>query len=211
MVELGDLELDEQFAEEAHEFEVDLNCVVVVNHNLTLEGINRSEHEELASIQTDCALEYEAMRSIEVHVGTSHEDLRRAATNLAMVGIVTRLHHWVSRFVRRMPSRPKPPKSKKPNLVKELELLNGQLGEGPVPVRFFWDLVNVRDSVIHGDSRAEWKDRNELRHVDARYTNSRGGAEIDAEQLKEAISNAVQQIKWYDAKFAELKREHTRD
>lgn len=43
MADLDDLGLDSQFAEEAHEFEVDLNCVVVVNHKLTLESIDRLE------------------------------------------------------------------------------------------------------------------------------------------------------------------------
>jgi len=135
--------------------------------------------------------------------------LQRAANNLAVVGLVTRLQHWIIKFVKLSESKklpkPKKPKRKKPGLVSNLALLNGQLGKGPVSVRFFWRLVNVRDSVIHGDSRAEWEfPRNKLRGVAKRYLNSWGYVELDPGQLKEAIANAVQQVKWYHEKLLSL-------
>jgi hypothetical protein len=118
----------------------------------------------------------EVTSSMMGYVAQFYEDLRRAANNLAAVVLVTRMQHWISKFVKKIPDQPKPPKSDKTaRLVGELLSLNKYLGEGSVPVTFFSDLINVRDSVIHGDSRAAWEfPANSLRRVPERYTNSWG-------------------------------------
>jgi hypothetical protein len=48
MVDFDDIKVSDEPMDIAHEFEVDLNCVVIVNHRLTLEGIARAEDEEVS-------------------------------------------------------------------------------------------------------------------------------------------------------------------
>src|SRR6202163_4682326 len=178
MADLDALQFNDEPIEIAHEFEVDLNCLVIVNHKLTLEGIAREEDQQLEQWQAELALNEEMARSMIGAVEQFYEDLRGAANNLAAVGLVTRLQHWISEFVKEISVQPKPPKGDiTPMLVRDLYSLNEYLGEGPISVTFFWDLVNVRDSVIHADSKAEWKFRAELRRVAERYTNSWGNVE----------------------------------
>jgi hypothetical protein len=95
---------------------------------------------------------------------TFYVDLRRAANHLAVVGLVTRLEHWIARFVRlkQLPVS---------NLCKNLRVLNDSLhGTGPIPVAFFKDLVTARDSVIHADSKAKWQYKG-TREVAKQYRN----------------------------------------
>src|ERR1035437_8046510 len=99
MVDIEALGLNDEPMGIAHEFEVDLNCVVIVNHNLTLEGITRSEDEDLSHFR----MEVEAERSIASSVELFYQDLRRAANNSAVVGLVIRLQHWISKYVRELP------------------------------------------------------------------------------------------------------------
>jgi hypothetical protein len=185
----------------AHDFEIDLNCVVVANHNLTLEAIDRDEDEELAKIEQASILEdYEIARSITGTLQNFYDDLRLAARRLAVVGLVTRFQHWIIRFVQRRKLGLE--KSEKPKLVKQLNALDKDLGMGPVCVEFFENLVGVRDSVIHGDSRAEWEHNGRVRKVAEEYRNPYGDVEITEEQLKEAIEKAIQQVKWYEERLS---------
>src|SRR5258708_8832592 len=39
----------------SHEFEVDLNCTVVMNHKFTLDGITESERIEIVNMEQDLA------------------------------------------------------------------------------------------------------------------------------------------------------------
>jgi hypothetical protein len=141
MIDLNDPGLDDEFIEEAHEFEVDLNCTVVLNHRLTLDGIDHSEEEGFLKVRDMFAgRDNEALSSEMRHVTHFHDDLRRVANNLAVVGLVTRLQHWIIKLVRQLhdesklpkPKKPKSrkPVSKKPELAIKLELLNERLGEG---------------------------------------------------------------------------------
>jgi hypothetical protein len=207
MPDLDDPGPSDEPMELPHDFEVDLNTLVVVNHKLTLEGIARSEDVEIERLQSSLALDdHEAMLSQVGFVHTFYGDLRRAAHNLAAVALVARLDHWVIRLVEELPGGTN---LDRPTLVKRLELLNQRLGSGPVPVSFFSDLVTARDSVIHADSRAEWEyPAGSRRRVVGRYTNDYGDVELDEEQLDEAIAKATQQVKWYDEKLHEIKRKH---
>lgn len=195
-MELDLSSLDEP-QETAHEFEIDLHCVVVANHGFTLEAIERSEDEELTKIEKGFALEdREVVDSIMRHERNFYDDLRQAARRLALVALVTRLQHWIERFVRQVT-----PRVQHSSLAKQLSALNSTLGIGPVSVLFFEDLVTVRDSIIHNDSRAEWEYQGRLRKIADEYRNPSGDVELTEEQLKDAIQKATQQVKWYEEKI----------
>ena len=49
MADLNELGSSDYVVEIAHDFAVDLNCVVVANHRFALEGIARAEDEEIRS------------------------------------------------------------------------------------------------------------------------------------------------------------------
>jgi len=153
----------------------------------------------LANIEQGTLEDYEIVRSITGPVQNFYDDLRIAAGRLAVVGLVTRFQHWITRFVQRRKLGLE--KGEKPRLVKQLNALNEDLGMGPVSVEVFENLVGVRDSVIHGDSRAEWEHNGRVRKVADEYRNAYGDVEITEEQLKEAIEKAVRQVKWYDEKL----------
>jgi hypothetical protein len=204
MSDLDDLNFGGESTKVAHEFEVDLKCLIIVNHHFTLEGIAKAEDEELAAIEEDLALEGpDVLNSIINGRTMFYAGLREAAHNLAWVGVVTRFHHWITGFVRALPTTPKPYMQQP--LAKELETLNKCLGKGPFEVQFFKDLVTVRDSVIHGDSRSEWEfPVKNLRRVADRYVHpGDGDLELSEEQLKEAIEKVVQQVEWYDRRLHE--------
>jgi hypothetical protein len=172
--------------EVAPQFEVDVMLLVAINHDITLQEITRKEKRSLAQLTSDPG----AMAYIEVF----HKALRRSANNLAIVALVTRLDHWIRILRRRIPEE------KEGSLVNCLRLLNKYLGgDGPVPVKFFEELVTIRDSVIHNDSKTEWIYRDTLRRVAECYSNYFGGeVTISEVQVKEATAKAVVQVKWYD-------------
>src|SRR5260370_18261000 len=98
-----------------HAFETDLHCVVVANYALTLEGIDRSEEEELAKIDKDFAHEdFETVRSMTAQLQNFYDDLRQAARRLALVALVTSLQHWIGGISKRI--KTKTPPTKKNNL-----------------------------------------------------------------------------------------------
>jgi hypothetical protein len=67
-----------------------------------------------------------------------------------------------------------------------------------VPISDFEKLVDVRDSIIHADARAEWKnDRGKDRKVADEYRNS-CHVEVSESQVKEAVEKAIRQVVWYD-------------
>jgi hypothetical protein len=179
-----------------HDFEIDLNNLVVANHNLTLEAINRSEEEDLEKL----APLGDPFDQTASHLLMFYEDLRRAAANLAVVGLVTRLDHWITRFCKEV-------RRKSKGLVSNLTLLNEDLGDGPVSVAFFCELVTVRDSVVHADSQEVWCYHDDLRRVAKHYTNDRGEVKLDEEQFKQAVVNAIEQVKWYDQKLREKQKQ----
>jgi len=190
MIDLNDLEP----IEEAHEFEVDLTCLVIANHKLTLEGIEREENEELEKLP-DISPD-DLSRSIENQIQNFYDGLRRAANNFAAVALVTRMQHWIGRFVRKIRAN-----GMEPGLVNGLNILNSEFCDGPVAVEFFEKLVTVRDSVIHNDSKIEWIHRGGLRRVTAPYANSWGETEISDSNLAKATASAIAQVKWYDEKL----------
>jgi hypothetical protein len=182
----------------AHDFEIDLHMLVTANHEFAIAAINRDEDEELAKINNEFHLEsHEVIYSIQGQLQNTYDDFRRAARLLALVGLVTRLQHWISRFaIQRKLTSAKQSKPREPKLVTQLNALNKDLGDGPVSVEFFEKIVTLRDSVIHGDSQMEWGGRtvaDEYRSVQ--------GADLSEEQLQEAIQKAIAQVKHYDKKI----------
>jgi hypothetical protein len=141
----------------SHPFERDLRLVVILNHSFAMEGIALAEAEELVQFgqvedaEDDDGGEY--ARGINDFIREGFNEMRKAAHALAMVGLVTRLHHWVIRSANKLRQQPNFGKS----LVAEIGFVSSTFGKPPVPVEYFVGLVTVRDSIIHADSKSEWE------------------------------------------------------
>jgi hypothetical protein len=194
-------ELLNQVVEVAHPFEIDLRSVVL-NHRLTLEAIIKLEDYGLSEVKEALADEDPGHVSSAISWQEKfYDDLRTAANHLAAVGLVTRFQRWISRWVNQRDIQL--PKSHDSRLIKELCALNNAVGaSGPVPVAFFEDLVTARDSVIHGDSKAEWSFNGKPRRVADHYRNAWNELELTEDHLKDAIAKAIAQVKWYDERLA---------
>jgi hypothetical protein len=185
--------------ETAHEFEVELNCLVITNHKLTMEGIDRVERDEMADVEESFKDEtdYEMVSSIRSARLQFYDDLRAAARNLTFVGLITRLQHWASAYARRIDPKREPGNS----LKSDLNFLNAKLGAPRVATNFFCALAEVRNSVIHGNSVPQWSFNGKPRNVDTRYAPNGYRVEVSEEDLKEAIEKAITQIELYDEKL----------
>jgi|SRR5271157_4346879 len=200
--EFAELLNDEEPIEISHEFEVDLNCLVTTNHKLTMEGIERAESDEIAAAEE--SLNGETDRDMVSSILSGHQnfydDLRVAARNLTLVGLVTRLQHWASAYARRID----PKRKGGAPLDNDLNFLNTKLGTPPVATDFFYKLAEVRNSVIHADSLSQWTFKDNTRSVDPRYAPNGYRVEVSDEDLRDAIEKAITQIKWYDEKLTAL-------
>src|ERR1700730_4567694 len=58
----------------------------------------------------------------------------------------------------------------------------------------------LRHSIVHADSRAEWKYGRD-RAVADEFKGTFGDVDLTDEQLKDATNKAIQQVKWYDEKM----------
>jgi len=183
-LDLTDDELWNTVIEVPHAFEVDLNSIVTVNHRLTLEAIARLEEYEIIDMQDALSEEDpEVFSSTARWHAQFYDDLRKAANHLALVGLVTRLQHWISRWIKER--KIKVPGKHESLLIKQLGALNDSFGDaGPVPLTFFLDLVMARDSVIHADSKAEWLYNGMPRSVAGRYRNASNDLVVTEDQLK---------------------------
>ena len=72
---------------------------------------------------------------------------------------------------------------------------------GRVGIMLRWRVAAARDSIIHADSRAEWKHNGSPRKVAGHYRTPYGDVNLSDEQLKDAIQKTIQQVKWYDEKM----------
>jgi hypothetical protein len=204
MTEAGDIALCNAPIEIAHWFEVELNRVVIVNLRFALESLDRAEYEEIQQREKELDDEdNEVLCSAISHVTGEFEELRQAALQLALVGVITRLQHWVALFTKRVPE--KYTKSSASLLVSQLAFLNKSLGCGPESASFFEEVVCVRDSIIHADSQAAWKHGDD-RHVADRYRNLRGEVELSEAQLQETVEKACRQVAWYDEQLRGLEQ-----
>jgi hypothetical protein len=194
MIDLSHLRLnDEELPEMSHEFEIDLNTIVTANRAFALEGMQRELNENLARASD---------REDILYVERLYDDLRRAANSLAVVALVTRFKHWITKFVRRLPSTPKDYRQQE--LHAELQTLSKALGSPRIPDKFFTDMEEFRNSVIHADSRAEWTHGKKKKSVVSQYRNAYGEVEISDEQLADAVARAIEQIKWYEGRLNDI-------
>jgi hypothetical protein len=86
--------------EVSHEFELELGVLVTGNYQLTLEGIRKLEAEEIDRTQE--ILQDQDAELVASQISWQHrtyDDMRRAASDLALVGLVTRLQHWIEKFL----------------------------------------------------------------------------------------------------------------
>jgi hypothetical protein len=194
-----------QPVEIAHEFDIDLDTLVVRNHTFTMKGIDKEEEESSGEIETDLVGEYyDVLSSQLAWEHTFYDGLRRAARNIAIVGLVTRFDHWIGRFTNRLPPEMRRQSQVSPSaLINRLHDLNSYLGPGPLPVGHFEELVTARDSVIHNDSRIEWDHRGKPHRVSERYINACDELEFSEEQLAKAIEEVKTQVKWYEQRLRE--------
>lgn len=177
-----------------HEFEIEINSLVTENHRISLRGIQQSEDELVAHLEEALAGEDpEIVRSQVRHAETFFEDLRRNANRAALVSLVTRLDHWTRKLVKQLQLSTD---KKSPPVVRDMEALNIRLGAAPISVQFFDELVTTRDSVIHGDSQAQWEYQGKIRCVAEKYTNAYGELGFIDEHLSEAIEKVTTQVKW---------------
>jgi len=191
----------EELQEIAHEFEVDLYNAVIANHSAMLEGIDREEENELLEIRDTLPIEdYDRVGSLLGYVQGGYDVRREKGTLTAVVALVTRFEHWISRFTRQL--KLKAARVHKNGLANLIEVLNKVLSDGPVAVTFFEELAELRHSIVHADSRAEWDYKGHRRRVADCYRNAWGDTALSEEQLKDAIQKSIQQVKWYDEQIS---------
>ncbi len=139
-----------------HWFCSELRTLVFVHHRLALEGISRWEEQERSSVNEDYDDDDEGNERAQFRIDACYDELERAAHNLALVGLVTRLQHWIAAFAERLGRKD----ARDKGLETNLRFLNDKLGEGPVSISFFEDLATIRNSIVHADSKAEWSYHN---------------------------------------------------
>jgi|ERR1039458_1299532 hypothetical protein len=202
-MESNGFNLNDEPIEMMHPFEVDLNCLVIINYKYTLDGLERDENRTmLAAESLGDEGDPEMVSSILDAERRPFDEFRIAARNLAMVALVTRFHHWVSAYARRIDAVRK----RGVSLRKELDFLKREIGEGPENASYFLALAEVRNSVIHGDSQRTWDYNGETREVELRYARTPYQVEVSEQDLAEAIQKTVTQIKWYDQKLMSLNK-----
>jgi hypothetical protein len=160
-----------------HPLDDELEWLVRTNHNLVLRRVD----------------EVEAQASPEQRDPEYASELKKAASRMALVGLIVRLDHWVAALASDVAAE----NTRDKGLVWNLKRLNQRTGPGPVSLGFFSELVTVRDSIIHADSQVEWTYKDKKKRVADRYASSLGEIEFTQEHLDEAIDSAVKQVKWY--------------
>lgn len=194
----------DEVQEEANPFEVDLNCLVILNHEFTIQKIDLAEQKDMDDLEKSLAGEDSDMiGSFLFQITSFYQGLRRAARNMAVVGLVTRFDHWIEKY---MQERQIPRHSKeKRTLIAHLCDLNKYLHVDFESIDFFKGLVNARDSVIHQDSRTEWEWNGESHTVPQQCSNPYNGElDVSEDYLKEAKEKITKQVRWYDERIAEL-------
>jgi hypothetical protein len=203
-----------------HPFEEDVERLVRANHELLCKSISRVEQEQLSEA-AKAEDPYEAGAEIE-YLRASADELRREARSLALVSLVTRFQHWLRVFAEELTNCP----AATSGVVKNMQTLKKELGEGPVPAAFFEDLETVRDSIIHADSNVEWMRGKEQRHVPLKYRevnleslkkldlpeqslqeireSAMSRINLTEQHLQEAMTKAIEQVKWYEDRLAQL-------
>jgi hypothetical protein len=189
------------------EFEQEVQSLIRLNHNLVLKGISELEKSEIDRL---CEEAGPAELGGEIECAKSDaNDLRRAANSLALVGLITRLQHWIGKLVEEITKENAKDNSLEDNLERlDKELKN--LGLAPVPIQFFRDLATVRNSIVHADSQITWfrgsGEKRKQKQVPCTYVDPvLVELTITEAHLEEAIEKSIQQLRWYDERIDELK------
>ena len=178
--------------EELHEFEIDVREVVLANLDFVLDGIARAHSEEVRRFQPPH--NGSDQQSFVDWIASKHDGLRKAAINLALVGLVTRFHHWLASLANDL--RADNEKTFDKSVVQELHFLNQKLTNSSIQPSDFTKWVDARDSIIHADSKASWTHDKKQRSLDPQFV---GGGELIFSQadLEKAFQQMLSAIAWY--------------
>lgn len=194
-----EIDLWNEIIEVTHAFEAELNTLVMSSLRFSLEGIARAEEEEIERM-SEALEDLDVQNSHAWHVELYYSKMRTAAHNFALVGLVTRLQHWVERFVRLNKVKPEGEKNDH-RLCKCLHGLNKAVNATPpIAVEFIDGLVTARDSVIHGDSKSTWFDEphQKQRSVAQRFDDF-GDLNVSQSDLEDAVQKSTQLVSWYES------------
>jgi hypothetical protein len=201
LVRLRKIYLGDKLLPTPHPFEEEVESLLRANHFLLFGSIADNERKGEAAIRENP--EAEEPEFVHADISDMHDffnELRSAATNLTLVGLVTRLQHWISIFVEELTKE----NAKDRGLTSNLKTLNKETGSGLVPIEFFQGLSKVRNSIVHADSEVEWNYLDKKQRVPERYINSTGQLDFKEADLDEAMKNSITQVKWYDDRLEAL-------
>jgi len=183
--------------EERHPFDIDVHALVLTNLKLALDGIDRLEQEEITSYVRETDNDEATQQSFISWIQGQHENLRTAAIHLALVGLVTRFHHWLVTLANSL--RDDTDKTFDKSVQQEMHFLNNNFKSSPHQPRDFAKWIDVRDSVIHADSQAAWQHEGKLRGVESQFTHI-GELHFTATDLQDAFQKMLWAIAWYEGK-----------
>jgi hypothetical protein len=185
---MDDYEFDDP-PEGPHEFETDVQNVVLTNLELVLEGIAKAHEAEVAEFDpSDNSINQQPYID---WIDSKYDGLRRAAINLALVGVVTRFHHWLIYLANRTREKKNPLFDR--SALEELIHLKTMFKRTRIKPQIFIKWVDVRDSIIHADSKATWRHGKRTRKLLHKFVH-KDDLNFSESDLKEAFGNMLQAI-----------------
>jgi hypothetical protein len=184
--------------EEPIGFEIDVRTLVLTNLKLVLEGIDALENAEINDYVQSTKDVEEAQPSFISFIRDQHDLLRSAAVHLAMVGLVTRYHHWLIKFANEL--RPSKEVTFDMSVQQEMHFLNKQFSPSPHKPHTFEKWVTVRDSIVHADAKATWLFDKKPRNVDPQFNNG-GELNFTEKDLQDAYKAMLAAIGWYETEY----------
>src|SRR5271156_2174114 len=169
MTHLEDIDMTDEFEgyEAPHGFGVDIHTVVLTNLKLVLAGIDQLETKETTDYVKQTHDDEENQQSFISWIQGQHDLLRTAAVHLALVGLVTRYHHWLITIANCL--RAGKDKTFDKSAIQEMHFLNDHFKPSPHQPKDFTKWVTARDSIIHADSKAAWEFEGKTRHIESQF------------------------------------------
>jgi hypothetical protein len=187
--------------EEPHEFETDVQNVVLTNLELVLDGIAKAHKAEVAEFEPpDNGIDQQPYID---WIGSKYDGLRRAAINLALVGVVTRFHHWLIYLANRTREKQNP--SFDQSVLQELIHLKTMFKKTRIKPQIFTKWVDVRDSIIHADSKATWRQGNRTRKLLPKFVR-KDDLNFSKADLEEAFRSMLQAIGLFEHQVEQWQR-----
>jgi hypothetical protein len=197
---MEDYEFDDP-PEEPNEFVTDVRNVVLTNLELVLASIAKAHKAEVAAFEPpDNGIDQQPYFG---WLGSKYDGLRRAAINLALVGVVTRFHHWLIYLANRI--RETEDETFDKNVCQELEFLKSRFKKTKVKPSEFTKWMDVRDSIIHADSKATWRHGRGTRKLLPRFVR-KGNLSFSESDLKEAFGSMLQAIGLFEHQVEQWER-----